>query len=78
MTDIPKQYAWLETEPGPRILVEALKTYGTIEKPGEGSNPSILAWAKITGLDRIYRNDSTACAGCGWPMWRSRLAGMFL
>ena len=45
MTDLPKQYAWLETEPGPRILVEALKTYGTIEKPGEGSNPSILAWA---------------------------------
>ena len=63
MTDLPKQYAWLETEPGPRILVEALKTYGTIEKPGEGSNPSILAWAKVTGLDRIYRNDATAWCG---------------
>ena len=45
MTDLPKQYAWLDAEPGPRILVEALKTYGTIEKLGEGSNPSILAWA---------------------------------
>ena len=30
MTDLPKQYAWLEAEPGPRILVEALKTYGRI------------------------------------------------
>ena len=63
MTDIPRQYAWLETEPGPRILVEALKTYGTIEKPGEGSNPSIMSWAKVTGLDRIYRNDATAWCG---------------
>ena len=36
MTDLPKQYARLEAEPGPRILVEALKTFGTIEKPGEG------------------------------------------
>ena len=49
MTDLPKQYAWLSSESGPRILVEALKTFGTIEKPGEGSNPSILTWAKITG-----------------------------
>ena len=30
--DLPRQYAWLVDELGPRILVEALKTYGTIEK----------------------------------------------
>lgn len=63
MALLPKQFAWLAAEPGPRILVEALKTYGTIEKPGPGSNPSILAWAKATGHDKIYRNDATAWCG---------------
>lgn len=61
--DLPKQYAWLADEDGPRILQEALKTYGTAEKAGQGSNPSILAWAKATGLDRVYRNDETAWCG---------------
>ena len=61
--NLPRQYAWLSSEAGPRLLVEALKTYGTIVKSGAGSNPSILAWAKITGLDRIYRNDATAWCG---------------
>ncbi len=44
---------------GRRILIEALKTGAITEKPGEGSNPSILAWAKVTGLDHLYRNDAT-------------------
>ena len=74
MTDLPKQYAWLKAEPGPRLLVEALKTYGTIEKQGEGSNPSILAWAKVTGLDRIYRNDATAWCGL-WMAYVALQAG---
>ena len=74
MTDIPKQYAWLETEPGPRILIEALKTYGTIEKLGAGSNPSILAWARATGQDRIYRSDETAWCGL-WMAYVALQAG---
>lgn len=61
--NLPKQYAWLANEPGPRILLEGLKIYGTAEKPGPGSNPSILAWAKATSQDKVYRTDVTAWCG---------------
>jgi uncharacterized protein (TIGR02594 family) len=71
---LPKHYAWLADEPGPRILVEALKTYGTIETPGPGDNPSILAWAKYTGLDRVYRDDATAWCGL-WMAYVALQAG---
>lgn len=60
---LPKQYAWLAQEPGPRILLEALKLYGTLEQPGPGSNPLILSWAEKTGLAKIYRDDATAWCG---------------
>lgn len=63
MAPLPKQYAWLASEPGPRILLEAIKVFGTAEKPGPGSNPSILAWAKATGQDKVYRDDATAWCG---------------
>lgn len=83
MTALPKQYGWLSREPGPRILLEALKVYGTAETPGPGNNPAILAWAKATGLDKVYRADSIAWCGlamayvalqAGWepplnPLW---------
>lgn len=67
---LPKAYAWLAREPGPRLLVESLKTFGTIETPGPGNNPSILAWAKKTGLDKIYKADSTAWCG----LWQAYVA----
>lgn len=60
---LPKQYAWLANEPAPRLLTVALSLYGTAEKPGPGNNPSILAWAKATGLDRVYKADSIAWCG---------------
>lgn len=72
--DLPKQYAWLKNESGPRILIEALKTYGTAEKPGAGSNPSILAWAKATGQDKIYKSDATAWCGL-WMAYVTLQAG---
>lgn len=28
---LPVQYAWLSKEPGPKMLLEALKLFGTIE-----------------------------------------------
>jgi uncharacterized protein (TIGR02594 family) len=74
MIDLPKQYRWLAAEPGPRLLLEGLKTYGTIEKPGAGSNPSILQWAKATGLDRVYKTDATAWCGL-WMAYVSLQAG---
>lgn len=61
--NLPKQYAWLAAEPGPRILVEMLKLYGTVEKAGPGSNPLILEWAARIGLGHAYRNDATAWCG---------------
>jgi len=70
----PKQYAWLADEAGPRILLEGIKTFGTIEKPGAGSNPSILQWAKGTGLDRVYKDDATAWCGL-WAAYVALQAG---
>lgn len=60
---LPPAYAWLNREPGPRLLLEFIKVYGTAELTGPGSNPTILAWAKSVGLDRVYRDDSTAWCG---------------
>lgn len=72
--NLPDQYAWLDKEPGPRILLEALKTYGTAERQGAGSNPTILAWAKATGLERVYRDDETAWCGL-WMAYVALQAG---
>lgn len=70
MTPLPKAYAWLMAEPGPRLLKTALSTYGTAEQPGPGNNPSIMAWAKATGLDRAYKADATAWCG----LWMAYVA----
>lgn len=63
MKMLPKQYAWLAAEPGPRLLVEMLKLYGTIETPGDNSNPLILQWAKTIGLGGVYKSDAIAWCG---------------
>lgn len=60
---LPKQYAWLANEPGPRILLEFLKLHGTIETPGEKNNPLILSWAKEIGLGHVYKQDAIAWCG---------------
>ncbi len=74
---LPKRYAWLASEPGPRLLVEFLKIYGTVETPGPKSNPTLLKWADKTGLGKKYRDDATPWCGlamayvaqqAGWPM----------
>ena len=36
-------YAWLEREPGPRILKEALALFGVDEIAGRGDSPTILS-----------------------------------
>lgn len=58
---IPDGYEWLTKEPGPRMLLEALKLYGITETPGKNSNPEILKWAKELGLD--YDADATPWCG---------------
>jgi uncharacterized protein (TIGR02594 family) len=81
--NLPKQYQWLELEPGPKMLLVALELYGTKEIVGKDDNPMILSWAKELGLDSIFRADETAWCGLfvgicakrsGWdvvkdPLW---------
>lgn len=74
MTALPAQYKWLLNEPGPRILTEALKTYGTAEKLGPGNNPSIMQWARDVGLDRVYAADKVAWCGL-WMAYVAKQAG---
>jgi uncharacterized protein (TIGR02594 family) len=59
---LPKKYEWLLAEPGPKMLVEFLKIYGTTETPGNRDNPIILEWAKEAGI-KDYKHDSTAWCG---------------
>jgi uncharacterized protein (TIGR02594 family) len=61
--NLPKQYAWLGDEDGPRLLLEMLKLYGTIEVQGKGNNPRIIQWAKDIGLGHVYKADSIAWCG---------------
>jgi uncharacterized protein (TIGR02594 family) len=61
---LPAVYRWLnELAPLPRMVEEALKLYGTIETPGAGNNPTIIAWAAETGLQRVYTADSVPWCG---------------
>lgn len=57
---LPFDYRWLQAEPGPKMLIEALKLYGIKEIPGAKSNPVIMGWAKHLGVDNIYKNDDDA------------------
>lgn len=60
----PGQYAWLEKLGTlPRMLAEALKLLDTRETPGPGNNPTIIAWAKEIGIERVYTADSIPWCG---------------
>ncbi len=56
------QYAWLEREPSPAMLLAALPLFGTEETVGEADNPVILQWAKECGI-KGYNHDSIAWCG---------------
>lgn len=60
---LPARFEYLGAEPGPRMLVEALKLYGTKEQTGTADNPEILAWAKEVGLSKAYSTDSVPWCG---------------
>lgn len=74
---LPTKYAWLAKEPGPKMLLEALKLHGTLERPGAADNPTIIAWAKEIGVYPAYGHDSVPWCGLfigvcakrsGWPV----------
>lgn len=60
--NLPSAYRWLQAEPGPRMLMQAVALYGTVEFAGAKDNPIILSWAAETGYD-YYRHDSIAWCG---------------
>lgn len=63
MSKLPEMYQWLVNEPGPKILLEALKLFGTLEEQGPGDSPTILAWARELGLEKAYSHDSIPWCG---------------
>jgi uncharacterized protein (TIGR02594 family) len=63
MSQIPAKYAWLEREGAPRMLVEALRLYGTAEIKGRADNPTIIEWAKEVGVANSYTDDDVAWCG---------------
>jgi uncharacterized protein (TIGR02594 family) len=57
------QYDWLNQEAGPRMLLEAIKLYGTSEIVGGQHNRTILAWAKEVEIEHLYRDDEMPWCG---------------
>jgi uncharacterized protein (TIGR02594 family) len=80
---LPKEFHYLYDEPGPRILKEMMKLYGTVEEQGPGDNPVILEWARSIGYGDVYKHDAIPWCGltvayaaqqAGWdipvnPLW---------
>lgn len=71
---LPTEYAWLKGERGPEILMEALRWYGTLEMPGDASNPVIIEWAKEVGgwIGTWYTQDSVPWCGLLMAMCAKR------
>lgn len=57
-----KGYEWLLDEPAPKMLVEMVKLYGTIEAPGPADNPVITGWA-VEVEEPAYKHDLTPWCG---------------
>jgi len=62
---LAKPYQWLASEPGPKMLLEALSHYGTLEHRGHDNNPDITAWAKEIGgsVAEVYTADEIPWCG---------------
>ena len=56
-------YNFLNKETSPQILVQAVKLIGTKEIVGVKHNPTILAWAKAIGLEKVYNADEIPWCG---------------
>jgi len=61
MTTLPAAYAWLARETAPRLLLEALKLYGTRELPGKQHSPAILSWLKELQFSWIKDDEIPWC-----------------
>lgn len=66
MPALPTKYQWLANEPGPKMIVEALKFYGTKEVPGKSANNKVIMdWAKEIGgkVEKLYTADAVPWCG---------------
>jgi len=57
-----KGYAWLDREPAPKMLLNALNLFGVKEAIDGDDNPVILDWAVECGI-KGYNHDSIAWCG---------------
>ena len=57
------QYQWLNKMSGPKVMIEAIKLYGTKEIVGRQHSKEILSWAKELGLEKTYNADEIAWCG---------------
>ena len=65
---LPSRYRFLlDVSPMPLIVHEGLRTLGTVEVPGAGDSPTIMAWKRellAAGIDvRGYSGDAVAWCG---------------
>ncbi|MFN7178384.1 TIGR02594 family protein [Hyphomonas sp.] len=70
---LPREYHWLAAEPAPRMLLEGLKTFGTLEGPGAEDHPVIMGWAKEVGvpkIEQVFTADSVPWCG----LWMAVIA----
>lgn len=63
--EAPSEWAFLWREPAPRMLVEALKWYGTREISGPKNSPRIMGWARRVGgwVASYYTSDEIPWCG---------------
>jgi len=80
--ELPEKYKWLSKEGAPKMLVEALKHYGIMEKVGKGSQVDIAKWAVEVGVSGWYTDDDIPWCGlfvgvvakrCGYPFSAGKL-----
>jgi uncharacterized protein (TIGR02594 family) len=57
------KYSELKTIKSPKILIEAIKLFGTREIVGPQHNPVIISWAEELGLKKVYTADEIPWCG---------------
>jgi uncharacterized protein (TIGR02594 family) len=82
---LPARYSYLANEPGPKMVLEALKLFGLTEGKGPANNPTIVLWAAEVAqanptvynkwATKFYSEDSIAWCGLFMAICAVRSAG---
>src|SRR5437762_10083120 len=62
---LSRQYVWLSKEPGPKMILEAMALFGTVEAAASKDNPKILACRRCVGYS-VHHGIERRCLRCGW------------